>query len=162
VCTRCGIVGADRPAPSASLRRIDSLRLGSRQARAVRHALRKAGSNPKGVAAINPVMHQEASEEGAHLRPPRESQGHPSATPMAAVSSESRPPIHRQLGLPKPGAAVLAHDQPMAVVLDLMHPVGPGWRLGGQGRNAGVDEAVDAAHCHGGELNRKRWAGRLA
>jgi hypothetical protein len=48
VCPRCGIVGADRPAPSASVRRIDSLRLGSRQARAVRHALRKAGSNPRG------------------------------------------------------------------------------------------------------------------
>jgi hypothetical protein len=37
-----------RPALSASVRRVDSLRLGSRQARAVRHALRKAGSNLRG------------------------------------------------------------------------------------------------------------------
>jgi hypothetical protein len=40
--------------------------------------------------------------------------------------------------------AVPAHDQPVAVVLDLMNPVGAGRRLGGQGRNAGIDKSVVA------------------
>jgi hypothetical protein len=37
--------------------------------------------------------------------------------------------------------AIAAHDQPIAVVLDLMHPSGRGWRLGGQRRNAGARSA---------------------
>jgi hypothetical protein len=45
-----------------------------------------------------------------------------------------------------------AHDEAIAVVLDLVHPAGPrGW-LGGQGRDARVDKAIGAARCHGGEM----------
>ena len=40
--------------------------------------------------------------------------------------------------------AVPAHDQPIAVVLDLVHPVGPGKRLGGKGGDAGLDKAIGA------------------
>jgi hypothetical protein len=63
-------------------------------------------------------------------------------------------PIMAAAGKEAHGWAVPAHDQSIAVVLDLVHPVGTRRRLGGQGRNAGVDEAVgaDAARCHGGEL----------
>jgi hypothetical protein len=52
------------------------------------------------------------------------------------------------------GSAVATHDQPIAVVLDLVHPVGPGRRLGGKGWDAGIDEAVgtDAAGDHGIEI----------
>jgi hypothetical protein len=48
------------------------------------------------------------------------------------------------------GRAVAAHDQPIAVVLDLVHPTRSGGRLGGKGRDAGIDEAVgtDAAWKH--------------
>jgi hypothetical protein len=43
-----------------------------------------------------------------------------------------------------------AHNEPVAVVLDLVHPVGPGRRLGGNGRDAGVNEAIgtNAAREH--------------
>jgi hypothetical protein len=36
------------------------------------------------------------------------------------------------------GRAVPAHDQPIAVVLDLVHPAGPGGRLVSKGRDAGA------------------------
>jgi hypothetical protein len=38
--------------------------------------------------------------------------------------------------------AIPAHDQPIAVVLDLVHPIRPGRRLGGNGRDAGGDKSV--------------------
>jgi len=93
VCTRCGIFGAD--APSA-------VRVGFASGAGSAPCIAQGGQQSQGVAAINPVMHQEASEEGAHLRPPRESQGHPSATPMAAVSSESRPQSTASWGYQSP------------------------------------------------------------
>jgi len=49
------------------------------------------------------------------------------------------------------GLAIPAHDQPITLVIDLVHPIGAGWRLGGTGRDAGIDEAIgaDAAGEHG-------------
>jgi hypothetical protein len=46
--------------------------------------------------------------------------------------------------------APAAHDQPIAVMLDLVHPVRAGWWLGRTGRDAGIDEAIsaDAASEH--------------
>jgi hypothetical protein len=38
--------------------------------------------------------------------------------------------------------AIAANDQPVSVMLDLVHPVRAGRRLGSTGRNAGVDEAI--------------------
>jgi hypothetical protein len=48
-----------------------------------------------------------------------------------------------------------------AVMLDLMHPVGPRGRLGGQGWDAGLDKAIgpDAARHHGGEMTACRRPG---
>jgi hypothetical protein len=45
-------------------------------------------------------------------------------------------------------------DQPIAVVLDLVNPVGARMWLRGQGGNAGLDEAVCAACRRGGEIGR--------
>jgi hypothetical protein len=63
-------------------------------------------------------------------------------------------PVVAAAGEQAHGSAVATHDQPIAVVLDLVHPVGPGRRLGGKGRDAGIDEAVgtDAAGDHGIEI----------
>jgi hypothetical protein len=55
--------------------------------------------------------------------------------------------------------AVPAHDQPVTVVLDLVHPIGAGWRLGSTGRDAGVDEAVGANNEHGPSNSRSSPAG---
>jgi len=44
--------------------------------------------------------------------------------------------------------AIATDDQPIAVVLDLMHPAGPDRRLIGEGGDAGVDEAVGANNEH--------------
>jgi hypothetical protein len=44
--------------------------------------------------------------------------------------------------------AVAAHDQPVPVMLDLVHPIGAGRRLGGTGRDAGVYEAIGANNEH--------------
>ena len=42
-----------------------------------------------------------------------------------------------------------------AIVLDLVNPARPGRRLGGKGRDAGIDEAIraDAARHHGGAMH---------
>ena len=59
--------------------------------------------------------------------------------------------------------ALAADDQPVAVVLDLVHPIGPGRRLGGASRDAGLDEAVgaDAAGKHPGRNSRSPVAGGI-
>jgi hypothetical protein len=44
--------------------------------------------------------------------------------------------------------AIPADDQPITVVLDLVHPAGPGRWLVSEGRNARVDEAVGANTEH--------------
>jgi hypothetical protein len=41
-----------------------------------------------------------------------------------------------------------ADDQEVTVMLDLVHPIRTGWRLGSTGRHAGVDEAVGANNEH--------------
>ena len=46
------------------------------------------------------------------------------------------------------GVAVASDNEAIAVMLDLMHPVGPGRRLDGAGRDAGLDEAVGAGRHH--------------
>jgi DNA methylase len=63
-------------------------------------------------------------------------------------------PIMAAAGEQANGLAVPTHDQPIAVVLDLVHPVGPGRRLGGQRGDAGLDKAIgaDAVRRHGREL----------
>jgi hypothetical protein len=48
----------------------------------------------------------------------------------------------------KPRVVHPAHDQPIAVVFDLVHPAGPGRWLVSEGRNARVDEAVGANNEH--------------
>jgi hypothetical protein len=58
--------------------------------------------------------------------------------------------------LPPHDVALAADLQPIAVVLDLVHPIGPGGRFGGAGRDAGWDEAGRERHgaviigCAGG------------
>jgi hypothetical protein len=44
--------------------------------------------------------------------------------------------------------AIPPHDQTVAVVLDLVNPVGAGGRLRGTRGDAGVDEAVSANNEH--------------
>ena len=41
------------------------------------------------------------------------------------------------------GVSVPAHDQPVTVVLDLVHPIRAGRRLGGEGGNAGFHDACE-------------------
>jgi hypothetical protein len=53
-------------------------------------------------------------------------------------------PVIAAAGEQANGVAVPAHDQRLAVVLDLVNPTRPRGGLGGQGRNAGIDEAVGA------------------
>jgi hypothetical protein len=49
----------------------------------------------------------------------------------------------------QPHRVALATDnQPVAIVLDLMHPVRTSRRLGGAGWDAGLDEAVGASRNH--------------
>ena len=57
-----------------------------------------------------------------------------------------------------PGA-VPAHDQPISIMLDLVHPAWPRRRLGGQGRDAGIDEAVgaDAAGERAAKIGAPGW-----
>jgi hypothetical protein len=57
---------------------------------------------------------------------------HRGAVCVGVARSARSPPAHEQAH----GLAIPAHDQPIAVVLDLVHPVGPGRRLVGKGRNA--------------------------
>ena len=57
----------------------------------------------------------------------------------------------------KPHAiAVAADHQPIAVVLDLVHPPRPVARMLGFGREAGLDEARGAARCGTGTLEHDR------
>jgi hypothetical protein len=42
-----------------------------------------------------------------------------------------------------------AHDETIAVVFDLVHPIRPGWRLGGAGGDARCNETVGAGRNHG-------------
>jgi hypothetical protein len=42
-----------------------------------------------------------------------------------------------------------AHDQPVAVMLDLVHPAVPDGRFGSEAGNAGLNEAVGANNQHG-------------
>src|ERR1700704_5486659 len=51
--------------------------------------------------------------------------------PLSSSRSNAREQAH--------SPAVPAHDQPIAVMFDLVHPVRP--RLGGEGGNAGLDKA---------------------
>jgi hypothetical protein len=44
------------------------------------------------------------------------------------------------------GRAVAADDEPVAVVLDLMIPIGSGWRRGRERRQAWLDEAFGREH----------------
>src|SRR5262249_12739456 len=44
--------------------------------------------------------------------------------------------------------AIAAHLQSVTIVLDLVHPIRPGRRLGGTGGNAGLDEAVGTERDH--------------
>jgi hypothetical protein len=52
--------------------------------------------------------------------------------------------------------AIAAHDQPVSVVLDFVHPIGPGRWSVGNGRNAGLDEAgrENAPRDHQSEIDR--------
>jgi hypothetical protein len=63
-------------------------------------------------------------------------------------------PVVAAAGEQPHGLAVPAHDQPVAVVLDLVHPVGTGGRLGGQRRNARVVKPIgaDAAGEHAAKI----------
>ena len=42
-----------------------------------------------------------------------------------------------------------AHHEAIAVVFDLVHPVGPGWWLGGAGGDAGLGEPVGVRYPSG-------------
>jgi hypothetical protein len=72
--------------------------------------------------------------------------------PCRSPHPRPRPPHRRtvrvltfiQSGEQPHGLAVPAHDQPIAVVFDLVHPVGPGRRLGCNGGNARVDKLISA------------------
>jgi hypothetical protein len=88
---RLGLKAADFRRPFPASRRGGASRPGSGAGGAP--CVAQGGQQPQGVAAINPVMHQEASEEGAHLRPPRESQGHPSAAHGGSIIRNA-PTIH--------------------------------------------------------------------
>jgi hypothetical protein len=48
---------------------------------------------------------------------------------------------------PAHGRAVAADDEPVAVVLDLMIPIGSGWRRGRERRQAWLDEAFGREHA---------------
>jgi len=52
------------------------------------------------------------------------------------------------------GSTVSAHDQPIAVVLDVVHPVGPGRWLVGNGRDERGDKSVspNVGSSHAGEI----------
>jgi hypothetical protein len=56
-----------------------------------------------------------------------------SVSPVMASAGEQ---MHR--------GAVSAHNEPITVVLDLVHPAGPSRRLGGKGGDARVDLAIGA------------------
>jgi hypothetical protein len=63
-------------------------------------------------------------------------------------------PVKAAAGEQVHGRTVPAHDQPISVVLNLVHPAGPGRRLGGNGRDAGGDKSVspDEGSGHAGEI----------
>jgi hypothetical protein len=85
---------------------------------------------------------------------------------LAIQGERLRPDLSRRTGDPRiaarpvvaaageqtHGLALPPHDQPVAVMLDLVHPIRAGRRLGSAGRDAGVDEAIsaDAADEHAG------------
>jgi hypothetical protein len=79
----------------------------------------EGGKPPQGVAAINPVMHQEASEEGVHLYSPRA----PRETLKRGLGSRQNDHallVSSSYPSPPPRLAVPADDQPIAV--DLVDP----------------------------------------
>jgi hypothetical protein len=72
-------------------------------------------------------------------------------TPITATRGGAQPavrPVIAAAGEQANGRAVPAHNQPIAIVLDLVNPARPRRRFGGQGRDAGIDEAIGAdAEC---------------
>src|SRR6516162_9954785 len=58
-------------------------------------------------------------------------------------------PVIASAGEQADGVAVISDNEAIAIVLDLVHPVGPGWRLGGTGGDAGLNEAVGVNRKHG-------------
>jgi hypothetical protein len=75
----------------------------------------QGGQQPQRVAAINPVMHQKASEEGVHLCPPRERLG--KRLSRRCVPSNGTHPWERRL-FRQPGDT---KEQPMRVRSKVMH-----------------------------------------
>jgi hypothetical protein len=71
----------------------------------------------------------------------------PAPTPLIARIALG--PVIAATGEQMHGGAVPAHDQPIAVVLDLVHPVGSGGRLDGKRGDAGGDKSVGAGRASG-------------